>query len=155
MSQSIPLARVSSVALRFLTEDTQPRSPQNVEDVFPSPVTFEDGPDPVKSPRKHAVFELLERPASSTSAVLVHFASTSLIVFSALVTVLETIPSFHSISPRVWFGMETSLVLLFTVEYCARLFAWSSSWVTLVKWMFCASQLIVSMVYYSSCKLDD
>ncbi|KAF8125082.1 hypothetical protein EV363DRAFT_677447 [Boletus edulis] len=136
MSQSIPLARVSSVASRFLTEETQPHSPQNVEDIFPNSATFEHGPDPIKSPKTHAIFELLERPTSSSSAFLVHFASTSLIIFSAIVTILETVPSFHSISPRVWFGLETSLVLLFTVEYCARLFAWSSSWITLVKWIF-------------------
>lgn len=155
MSQSIPLARVSSVTARFLTEDTQPHSPQNVEDIFPSSAAFEEGPDPVKSPRKHAVFQLLERPSSSSSAVLVHFASTSLIIFSAVVTILETVPSFHSISPRVWFGMETSLVLLFTVEYCARLFAWSSSWITLVKWTLCASHLLLIFIVCSSCEFDD
>ncbi|KAI9456321.1 hypothetical protein HD554DRAFT_2145550 [Boletus coccyginus] len=136
MSQSIPLSRISTVAARFLTEDTRPHSPHSVEDIFPNSTTFEDGPDPIKSPRKHAAFELLERPTSSSSAFLVHFTSTSLIIFSAIVTILETVPSFHSISPRVWFGVETSLVLLFTVEYCARLFAWSSSWITLVKWTF-------------------
>lgn len=154
MSQSIPLARVSSVAVRFLTEDTQPHSPRNVDDIFPSSAAFEDGPDALKSPRKHALFQLLERPNSSSSAVLVHFASTSLIVFSAVVTILETVPSFHSISPRVWFGMETSLVLLFTIEYCARLFAWSSSWTTLVKWMFCMSHLPLVFMFRHSCKLD-
>lgn len=138
MSQSIPLARISPIAARFLTEDPRSRSPQTVEDIFPNSAPFEGGPDPVKSPRKHAAFELLEQPTSSSSAFLVHLASTSLIVFSAIVTILETVPSFHSISPRVWFGVETSLVLLFTVEYCARLFAWSSSWISLVKWMFCA-----------------
>jgi hypothetical protein len=81
---------------------------------------------------------LLERPTSSSSAFLLHFASTSLIIFSAIVTILETVPSFHSISPRVWFGVEKSLVLLFTVEYCARSVAWSYSWISLAKWLSCA-----------------
>ncbi|KAG6370518.1 hypothetical protein JVT61DRAFT_11299 [Boletus reticuloceps] len=153
MSQSIPLARVSSVAVRFLTEETQPHSPQNIEDIFPNSATFEHGPDPIKSPKKHAIFELLERPTSSSSAFLVHFASTSLIIFSAIVTILETVPSFHSISPRVWFGLETSLVLLFTVEYCARLFAWSSSWITLAKWIFCTlHDSLISMVCFLMCE---
>ena len=150
MSQSIPLARVSPVTVRFLTEDIRPHSPQNVEDIFPNSSTVEDGPNPAKSPIKHAAFELLEQPTSSSSAFLVHFASTSLIVFSAIVTILETVPSFHSISPRVWFGLETSLVLLFTVEYCARLFAWSSSWKTLVKWVLCTLHHLIWMVC-SSC----
>ncbi|KAF9222858.1 voltage-gated potassium channel [Gyrodon lividus] len=137
MSQSIPLARLRSpVETRFLTEESQVSSPQNVDDLFPNSAAFDEPPDLIKSPRKRAAFDLLERPTSSSSAFLLHFSSTSLIVFSAVVTILETIPSFHSISPRIWFGLETSLVLLFTAEYSARLFAWSSSWITLVKWMF-------------------
>ncbi|KIJ59661.1 hypothetical protein HYDPIDRAFT_140475 [Hydnomerulius pinastri MD-312] len=137
MSQPIPLSRIRSpAATRFLTEEPQVSSPQDLDDLFPNSSAFDEPPDAIKSPSKRAAFDLLERPTSSSSAFLVHFASTSLIVFSAVVTILETVPSFHSISPRVWFGLETSLVLLFTVEYSARLFAWSSSWITLVKWMF-------------------
>ncbi|KAF9234153.1 hypothetical protein BU15DRAFT_90082 [Melanogaster broomeanus] len=135
MSQSIPLSRLRTpVTTRFLTEEPQVSSPQDVEDIFPNSTTFDEPPDPIKSPRKRAAFDLLERPTSSSSAFLLHIASTSLIVFSAL--------SFHSTSPRVWFGLETSLVVLFTVEYSARLFAWSSSWITLVKWMFYALAIL-------------
>ncbi|KAG2147446.1 uncharacterized protein EDB93DRAFT_414983 [Suillus bovinus] len=133
MSQPIPLSYLGSpAASRFLTEE----SPRDVEDVFPTTPSFDQTPNPINSPWKRALFDLLESPTSSSSAFLVHFASTSLIVFSAIVTILETVPSFHSISPRVWFGLETSLVLLFTVEYSARCVAWSSSWISLVKWMF-------------------
>ncbi|KAL4073181.1 hypothetical protein V8B97DRAFT_1898287 [Scleroderma yunnanense] len=136
MSRPIPLSNLRpSVSTRFLTEDPC-LTPQDVEHVFPNSTSFDEPPNPIKSPRKRAIFDLLERPTSSSSAFLVHFASTSLIVFSAIVTILETVPSFHTTSPRVWFGLETSLVLLFTVEYSARLFAWSSSWITLVKWIF-------------------
>ncbi|KAG1724285.1 hypothetical protein EDD22DRAFT_933740 [Suillus occidentalis] len=130
----IPLSRLRSpAASRFLTEE---QSPRDVEDVFPTAPLFDQPPDPITSPWKRALFDLLESPTSSSSAFLVHLASTSLIVFSAIVTILETVPSFHSISPRVWFGLETSLVLLFTVEYSARSVAWSSSWISLAKWMF-------------------
>ena len=138
MSQPIPLSRLRSpAASRFLTEESQPPSPRDVDDVFPNTSPLEESPDPIISPRKRVLFDLLERPTSSSSAFLVHLASTSLIIFSAIVTILETVPSFHSISPRVWFGVETSLVLLFTVEYCARSVAWSSSWLSLVKWFIC------------------
>ncbi|KAG5632986.1 hypothetical protein DXG03_009258, partial [Asterophora parasitica] len=61
-------------------------------------------------------------------------AVTALILFSALVTVLETIPTFHAISNSAWFGAETMLVALFTIEYIARCLAWSGSWLSLVKW---------------------
>ncbi|KAG0708465.1 hypothetical protein DFH29DRAFT_892721 [Suillus ampliporus] len=136
MSQPIPLSRLRSpAASRFLTEEPQQSSPRDVEDVFPNTPLFDEPPDPITSPWKRALFDLVERPTSSSSAFLVHFTSTSLIVFSAIVTILETVPSFHSISPRVWFGLETSLVLLFTIEYGARSVAWSSSWVSLAKWI--------------------
>ncbi|EGN93868.1 hypothetical protein SERLA73DRAFT_188986 [Serpula lacrymans var. lacrymans S7.3] len=136
MSQPIPLSRLRSPVLsRFLTEEDQPESPQGLDDVFPHSASFDDSPDAIKTPWKRSLYELLELPTSSPSAFLVHVASTFLIVFSALVTVLETVPSFHSISPRVWFGFETSLVALFTVEYVARCIAWSSTWWGLVKWV--------------------
>ncbi|KAG2344449.1 voltage-gated potassium channel [Suillus weaverae] len=135
MSQPIPLSRLRSpAASRFLTEEQS--SPRDVENVFSTTPLLDQPPDPITTPWKRALFDLLESPTSSSSAFLVHLASTSLIVFSAIVTILETVPSFHSISPRVWFGLETSLVLLFTAEYSARSVAWSSSWISLAKWMF-------------------
>jgi len=137
MSRPIPLSTLRpSVSTRFLTEDPS-SSPQDVDQIFPNSALFDEPPDPIKSPQKRAIFDLLERPTSSSSAFLLHFASTSLIIFSAIVTILETVPSFHTTSPRVWFGLETSLVVLFTVEYSVRLFAWSSTWITLAKWVFC------------------
>ncbi|EKM79679.1 hypothetical protein AGABI1DRAFT_59386 [Agaricus bisporus var. burnettii JB137-S8] len=98
------------------------------------------GDDPVfesiKPGWKHTLFALLERPTSSPAALLLYAVSTGLIIFSAIVTVLETVPAFHSISNRIWFGIETSFVALFTVEYIARCIAWSPTWMTLFKWMF-------------------
>jgi len=144
MSRPIPLSHLRSpAASRFLTEEHHPLSPRDVEDVFPNTPSFDvEHSGSITPPWKRALFDLLERPTTSSSAFLVHFASTSLIVFSAIVTILETVRSFHSISPRVWFGLETSIVLLFTVEYCARSVAWSSSWVSLAKWMICACSIL-------------
>lgn len=66
-----------------------------------------------------------------------HVLTTALIVFSALVTVLETIQEFHAISKEVWFGLETMLVWLFTVEYIARSLAWGTSWGSWFGWTTC------------------
>jgi hypothetical protein len=63
--------------------------------------------------------------------------STFLIVLSAIITVLETVPAVHSISNSIWFGLETSIVALFTMEYGARCVAWSNTWSSLFYWMFC------------------
>jgi hypothetical protein len=90
------------------------------------------------------LYNLLERPNSSAAAVLVHVLVTALIVFSALVTVLETVPgTLRSLPGGIWFGLETSLVALFTVEYVARCAATSYSWSGLFGWVGCASSLQV------------
>ncbi len=128
---------------RFLTEEYRPPSPSNVQDLFPQSTSFGEDAllDSIHPPWKQSLFALLERPRSSPSAFLVHAMSTGLIVTSALITVLETVPIFHSISTRVWFGIETSFVALFTVEYVSRCIAWSNTWTSLFKWIFCQSSL--------------
>lgn len=91
------------------------------------------------------LYNLLERPNSSAAAVLVHVLVTFLIVFSALITVLETVPgALHSLPGGLWFGLETSLVALFTVEYVARCAATSYSWSGLFGWVGCACFLLCS-----------
>lgn len=80
---------------------------------------------------------LLEHPTSSPAAFLIHVVTTGIIILSAVITVLETVPAFHSIPGSVWFGLETSLVALFSVEYIARCIAHSYSWTKLFKWMIC------------------
>ncbi len=44
--------------------------------------------------------------------------------YSAILTVLETLPFFHTVNTALWFGLETAVVVLFTVEYIARSIAW-------------------------------
>ena len=90
------------------------------------------------------LYNLLERPNSSAAAVLVHVVVTALIVFSALVTILETVPgTLRSLPGGIWFGLETSLVALFTVEYVARCAATSYSWSSLFGWVGCAFILFI------------
>ncbi|KAF5348601.1 hypothetical protein D9756_009695 [Leucocoprinus leucothites] len=125
-------------ASRFLTEDYNPPSPTAVNDLFPHSTSFGEDVvlDGIHPPWKRDLFALLERPTSSPAAFLVYAMTTGLIILSALITVLETVPAFHSISNRVWFGIETSLVALFTVEYVSRCVAWSNTWGSLFKWIF-------------------
>jgi len=119
----------------FLTEEPPP----DVDGLFPHSLSLGDDPvfESIKPGWKHTLFALLERPTSSPAAFLLYSVSTGLIIFSALITILETVPAFHSISNRIWFGIETSLVALFTIEYVARCIAWSSSWMALFKFMIC------------------
>jgi potassium voltage-gated channel Shal-related subfamily D protein 2 len=129
-------------SVRFFTEEPTTSSPHVVS---PSPHTFEeyDESSAIHPPWKRHLYQLLEQPKSSTAAFIMHMFTTSLIVMSAFVTVLETVPAVHSISTRIWFGVETSVVALFTVEYVSRLLAWSNTWSSLFHWVFCTFILVV------------
>ena len=135
--EHLPLTRISraTAGSNFLTEEI---STADVGEIFPQTQSNDDKTLAEINPawRRH-LFALLEQPKSSSSAFLLHTLTTFMIVFSALVTVLETVPSFHIISVRSWFGVETSIVALFTVEYMARCFAWSNTWISLLKWVTC------------------
>jgi potassium voltage-gated channel Shal-related subfamily D protein 2 len=133
MSTGIPLSIFSREEIR------RSPSPSDVGEIFDiSAANDAEVWADIHTPWKRNLYALLEQPTSSSSAFLVHVFMTFLIVTSAMVTVLETVPTFHSISARVWFGLETSLVALFTVEYIARSVAWSGSgWVGLLRWIFC------------------
>lgn len=102
---------------------------------------------------------------------MVHVVSTSLIVFSAAITILETLPALHSHSysrgggegfdpGRVWFGIETALVAMFTVEYIARALAWSTDWRRFLGWFGCelpcsACKVLVNLTLYDNSVLCD
>ncbi|KAJ7046976.1 hypothetical protein C8F04DRAFT_1062356 [Mycena alexandri] len=138
MSAPIELTRVGHPAARFLTEDTphRPHSPQDIPEIFHfSPTRDEAALAEIHPEWRRSLFALLEQPTSSDSAFLVHILVTFLVVVSAIVTVLETVPAFHSIQTSVWFGLETSLVALFTIEYIARCLAWSGTWRSLFGWV--------------------
>lgn len=147
MSERIPLSHIRpSVSSRFLTEEPGRRSssPHDVDDIFPHSISLEDAPDTLTDTHpawKRELYSLLEQPTSSQSAFIIHILMTGLIILSAIVTIMETVPAFHYVSPRFWFGLETSLVALFTVEYTARSIAWSGTWMGLVRWITCASSV--------------
>jgi hypothetical protein len=144
--EQLPLTRIRVTAgSNFLTEETSvSHTPADIGEIFPQPQSNDEKTLSEIHPLwRRNLFAVLEQPKSSSSAFLLHTLSTFLIVFSALVTVLETVPTFHIISVRAWFGVETSIVALFTVEYIARCFAWSSSWLSLLKWITCTCLVVV------------
>ncbi|PSR70955.1 hypothetical protein PHLCEN_2v13177 [Hermanssonia centrifuga] len=132
MSDSIPLTRSGTPHRLPHSRASSPR-----HDPLPHVISFENADAIAKDihPRwKRDLYLLVEQPTSSASAFLIHILTTSLIVISATVTVLETIPSSHAVSGSIWFGLETSLVALFTVEYIARVVAHSNTWASFAKW---------------------
>ncbi|KAJ4485862.1 hypothetical protein J3R30DRAFT_3697285 [Lentinula aciculospora] len=139
MPHSIELPRIrtsySNQAL-FLNEDRHSPVPHDISGLFVQSESYDQAElENIHPLWKRDLYALLEQPNSSVGAFLVHFLMTFFILVSAVVTVLETVPAFHSINPQIWFGIETTLVALFTVEYLARCTAWSSSWSSLLKWL--------------------
>lgn len=135
----IELSRLDNSTTHFLTEDPN-TSPTGIRQLVFGDTSGDHDKEQLASIHplwKRDLFALLEQPKSSSGAMLIHVLMTSLILTSAIVTVVETVPAFHTISPQFWFGIETTLVAMFTVEYLARCVAWSSSWRSLLKWMTC------------------
>ncbi|KAM6489995.1 hypothetical protein JOM56_014574 [Amanita muscaria] len=157
-SINIELANIEMPQMRslgsshFLNEEHSPCLPGGAtNDDMPSSASYEKDVVNIHPIWKRNLNALLEHPTSSSSAFVINMFTTFLIVLSALVTVFETVPAFHSISTRTWFGLETSLVALFTVEYIARCIAWSSTWFTLLKWavsFYGIIDLLAVMPYY-------
>ncbi|KAH9933176.1 voltage-gated potassium channel [Epithele typhae] len=130
---SIPLSRLSStVASPLITSRGSPSDEEYQNDL---PYDNLDDAQQTAPTWKKDLYMLLEKPTSSQAAFLVHIFTTSLIVISAVVTVLETVPAFHSISGSLWFGLETTLVVLFTIEYTARCVAHWTSWNRFLGWV--------------------
>ncbi|KAI8069459.1 hypothetical protein BC940DRAFT_236916, partial [Gongronella butleri] len=92
---------------------------------------------------KRALYQLLEEPSSSRPAFWTNIIISFLIVASAVMTTIETIPAFRSAeSNRVWFHLESTMVALFTLEYLLRLFAHSDSLTMLKKFVFAPISII-------------
>ena len=86
---------------------------------------------------REILYSLLERPNSSQAAFTIHLMVNALILLSAILTIMETLPFFHQTSSAVWFGLETTIVVCFTFEYLARAIAWSESYATFWSWFSC------------------
>lgn len=153
-SSALPQSAIPNSALRsgvphHFTEEVR-SSPQrrDLYEIFPNSTSQQDEEAilNMKPIWKRKLHFLLERPTTSQAAFVVHVLSTFLIVLSALITILETVPTFHSIPTAIWFGMETTLVALFTVEYICRCIAWSYTWSALLHWVICASFYLFFML---------
>ncbi|WWC61355.1 uncharacterized protein I303_103936 [Kwoniella dejecticola CBS 10117] len=102
---------------------------------------------------KRKLYLLLEEPNSGREAFFIHIAVTGTIIFSAILTTLSTLPAFHTnpASTRALFGLDTFIVILFTIEYLARSLAHSDSWLMYYNWstsFFAILDIIAILPYY-------
>ncbi|WWC85281.1 uncharacterized protein L201_000143 [Kwoniella dendrophila CBS 6074] len=107
----------------------------------------------MKTRWKRKLYLLLEEPNSGREAFFIHIGVTGTIIFSAILTTLSTLPAFHTDpgSTRALFGLDTFIVILFTIEYLARSLAHSDSWTMYYNWstsFFALLDLIAILPYY-------
>lgn len=146
----------------FLEEDLDHLGPQREEVSLPDfghMLGFDAGEDhyaiaaAMRSSWKRKLYLLMEEPSSGREAFFVHVAVTGAIFFSVVLTTFSTLPAFHTnpTSVRVLFGFDTTIVILFTVEYLARTFAHSDSWAQYYRWatsFFAVLDLLSILPYY-------
>ncbi|KAI7872337.1 hypothetical protein BDF14DRAFT_1752300 [Spinellus fusiger] len=102
----------------------------------------EDMADTITHNLKQQLYLLLEAPSSSRAAFWTNVVVSLLIVLSAVMTTLETIPAFRSAdSDRLWFHLEVAMVSLFSLEYILRIFAHSDSLKMIKHFFLCKAPL--------------
>ncbi|KAJ1983219.1 hypothetical protein H4R34_001419 [Dimargaris verticillata] len=89
----------------------------------------------IRSPWKRGLFLLIEDPSSSPWALALTTFISVMIVFSAVVSVVETVPHLLMSYATLWFVLESVLVGIFTVEFLLRLLAHSDNWRQLLRHM--------------------
>jgi len=95
----------------------------------------------------HFVWDLFEDTEGSKVSSYINFWIMFLIVCSAIVAVVETIPSIHKSQEELWFWLETIFVFFFTVEFVGRVISCPSKFVfatTLMNYI----DLVAILPYY-------
>jgi potassium voltage-gated channel Shal-related subfamily D protein 2 len=119
----------------FTEEHSPPVSPSN----FVAQNAEEEDALNIQPPWKRSLYQLLEQPTSSSRSIRLPYVQhiSNHLIRNNNCSRNCTSRSFDI--HRIWFGLETSIVALFTMEYGARCVAWSNTWSSLLYWTFCKS----------------
>ncbi|KAJ2232046.1 hypothetical protein IWW45_005264 [Coemansia sp. RSA 485] len=82
----------------------------------------------IKSKWKRELFLLFEDPSSSPSAFVINVFVTFMIIFSAVLTTIETIPALRKGNSQMWMALELIIVAVFTLEFVLRFLGHTDSW---------------------------
>ncbi|KAJ2081886.1 hypothetical protein H4R24_001982 [Coemansia sp. RSA 988] len=82
----------------------------------------------IRTAWKRRLFLLFEDPASSPSAFVINVIVTFMIIFSAVLTTVETIPALRKNREQLWLGFEVAIVAIFTVEFVLRFLGHTDTW---------------------------
>ncbi|KAJ1946993.1 hypothetical protein GGF37_000770 [Kickxella alabastrina] len=82
----------------------------------------------IRSKWKRELFLLFEDPSSSPSAFVINVFVTFMIIFSAVLTTIETIPALRKGNSQMWLALELIIVAVFTLEFVLRFLGHTDSW---------------------------
>ncbi|KAJ2777252.1 hypothetical protein H4R18_005249 [Coemansia javaensis] len=82
----------------------------------------------IRSEWRRRLFLLFEDPSSSRAAFVLNLLVTLMIILSAALTTIETIPSLRKGHAALWLAFELTIVVVFTVEFVLRFLAHTDSW---------------------------
>ncbi|KAI8050273.1 hypothetical protein BDF22DRAFT_696383 [Syncephalis plumigaleata] len=95
---------------------------------------------------KRQFYLLMEDPSSSGAAFFVSVFVVCMIVVSAVIATIETIPKFRSGETPIWFAIETAVVALLAIEAALRIYAHSDTAQRLVNFMLSPMTIIDTLV---------
>ncbi|KAJ1720155.1 hypothetical protein LPJ53_005177 [Coemansia erecta] len=82
----------------------------------------------IRSKWKRELFLLFEDPSSSPAAFVINVFVTFMIIFSAVLTTIETIPALRKGNSQMWMALELIIVAVFTLEFLLRFLGHTDSW---------------------------
>ncbi|KAJ2379410.1 hypothetical protein IW150_000177 [Coemansia sp. RSA 2607] len=82
----------------------------------------------IRSKWKRELFLLFEDPSSSPGAFVINVFVTFMIIFSAVLTTIETIPALRKGNSQMWMALELIIVAVFTLEFVLRFLGHTDSW---------------------------
>ncbi|RKP27379.1 hypothetical protein SYNPS1DRAFT_21076 [Syncephalis pseudoplumigaleata] len=91
---------------------------------------------------KRRFYLLMEDPSSSGAAFFVSVFVVCMIVVSAVIATIETIPQFRAGETPIWFALETAVVALLAIETALRVYAHSDTAQRIVKFMLSPMTII-------------
>ncbi|KAJ1732452.1 hypothetical protein LPJ61_002039 [Coemansia biformis] len=82
----------------------------------------------MRSKWRRRLFLLFEDPSSSPTAFVINVFLTFMIILSAVLTTIETIPALRKGHATLWLVFELTIVVVFTIEFVLRFLGHTDTW---------------------------
>ncbi|KAJ2714586.1 hypothetical protein H4R19_001648 [Coemansia spiralis] len=95
----------------------------------------------IRSAWRRRLFLLFEDPSSSQTAFIINVFVSFMIILSAVLTTVETIPALRKGHAVLWLALELTTVVIFTVEFVLRFLGHTDTWRQ--AWAHCKSLVTI------------